>query len=104
MTTLITSGTRKTGLPLARLLKSANHHALLTSRSGKVPESFDGIAFDLFDLSTHENPFKAATSTVFTSSVCLRMICADCGVDYAILRPTWFIGKELCLTPTHTNP
>jgi len=61
MTTLVTGGTGKTGLPLARLLLNSNQPFLLASRSGSAPEPFTGkgVRFDFFDKSTYENPFKA---------------------------------------------
>ena len=61
MTTLVTGGTGKTGLPLARLLLNSNQPFLLASRSGSAPEPFTGkgVRFDFFDKGTYENPFKA---------------------------------------------
>lgn len=59
MTTLITGGTGRTGLILAKLLTDAGHSALLTSRKGEAPSPFKAVKFDWFDKSTFENPFKA---------------------------------------------
>lgn len=58
MTILITGATGKTGSCLAQLCKQADHSVLLTSRSGSVPEPFQGVRFEWLEPSTHENPFK----------------------------------------------
>ncbi|KAF8899793.1 hypothetical protein CPB84DRAFT_1825263 [Gymnopilus junonius] len=62
MTTLIIGGSGKTGQSLAKLLKAANRPALLTSRSGNMPEAFKAVAFDWVDPTTFENPFKVDPS------------------------------------------
>jgi festuclavine dehydrogenase len=59
MTTLITGGTGKTGLLLARLLTDAGHPVLLTSRKGEAPAPFNAVKFDWYDRTTFENPFAA---------------------------------------------
>lgn len=62
MTILLTGGTGKTGLPLARLLQDANQPFLMASRGvSKVPERFQGttVKFDWHDSKTYENPFNA---------------------------------------------
>ncbi|KAK0475043.1 hypothetical protein EDD18DRAFT_1313306 [Armillaria luteobubalina] len=59
MTILLTAGTGKTAIRIARLLKDANQPVLLTSRKGVVPEPFKGVKFDWLDPSTFENVFTA---------------------------------------------
>ncbi|KAG5646731.1 hypothetical protein DXG03_002413 [Asterophora parasitica] len=143
MTILLVGGTGKTGLPLARLLRDANHSLLIASRSpDKVPEPFKGVAFDWFEPSTYENPFnvdsnitrvyivgppvlhmlptvkefvelaitKGVKRFVFLSasstprgSLSMGQVheyLAERGVEYAILRPSWFFGEQ-CQTFTH---
>ncbi|KAF8965090.1 hypothetical protein BDZ97DRAFT_1659434 [Flammula alnicola] len=132
MTTLITGGTGKTGLALAKLLHAANRPVLITSRAGKAPEPFKAVKFDWFDKTTYENPFNAdpkidrvyiivpgifdvlsylgpfidlAVSKGVKRFVLLstsqlepgdgplgkvHQYLLDIGVDYAVLRPTWF--------------
>ncbi|KAG5654550.1 hypothetical protein H0H81_000075 [Sphagnurus paluster] len=132
MTTLLTGGTGKIGIILARLLTDANHSVLLASRSGKVPEPFKGVAFDWFDRSTWENSFKVDSNIdriylvgpsvlnmlsivkdfielaitkgvvrfVLVSASTLprggphmgqvHHYLSERGVEYAVLRPTWF--------------
>lgn len=149
MTILITGGTGKTGLKLARLLHEAKHSILLASRSGKVPAPFHGVAFDWFNPSTYENPFNAVTPDNAIDSVYLvgpsvqidylgnmrafidlakakgvkRFVMMSAssyvsgspamgkvheyleglGVDYCILRPTWFQGVYLPTTPGQSS-
>ncbi|TFK41647.1 hypothetical protein BDQ12DRAFT_663693 [Crucibulum laeve] len=62
MTILITGGTGKTGLKVARILHNASHSVLLTSRSGKAPEPFKAVPLEWTDPSTFENPFKVDSS------------------------------------------
>ncbi|KAF8970143.1 ergot alkaloid A [Flammula alnicola] len=62
MTTLITGGTGRTGLALAKLLHAANYPVLITSRAGKGPEPFKAVKFDWLDKTTFENPFNADPS------------------------------------------
>ncbi|PBK84982.1 NAD(P)-binding protein [Armillaria gallica] len=59
MTILLTGGTGKTAMRIARLLKEANQPVLLTSRKGVVPEPFKGVKFDWYDPSTFENALTA---------------------------------------------
>ncbi|KAK0216188.1 hypothetical protein IW262DRAFT_201677 [Armillaria fumosa] len=59
MTILLTGGTGKTAIRIARLLQGANQPVLLTSRKGIVPEPFKGVKFDWHDPSTFENVFTA---------------------------------------------
>lgn len=59
MTTLITGGTGKTGLILAKLLTDAGRPVLLTSRKGEAPAPFKAVKFDWYDSSTFENVFLA---------------------------------------------
>ena len=134
MTILITGGTGKTGLPLAKIAHAANWPALVASRSGNVPEPLKGVKFDWFDPATYENPFKAdpqidrvylvlpvtleplkylkpfvelALSKGVKRFVLLsasqieaggplhglvHQYLIDLGVEYTVLRPTWFIG------------
>lgn len=58
MATLITGGTGKTGLALAKLLHRAGHPVLIASRSGKAPEPFKAVEFDWLDPTTFKNPFQ----------------------------------------------
>ncbi|KAF8970137.1 hypothetical protein BDZ97DRAFT_2055434 [Flammula alnicola] len=132
MTTLITGGTGKTGLALAKLLHAAKHPILLTSRAGKAPEPFKAVKFDWLDKTTYEIPFNAdpkidrvyiAVPPIFdmlsyvgpfidlaVSKGVKRFVLLtgsqdepgdgplgkvhqhllDIGVDYTVLRPTWF--------------
>lgn len=57
MTTLITGGTGKTGLILAKLLTKAGQPVLLTSRKGVAPAPFRAVKFDWYDQSTFAAPF-----------------------------------------------
>ncbi|KAF5318458.1 hypothetical protein D9619_010662 [Psilocybe cf. subviscida] len=57
MTTLITGGTGKTGLILAKLLTEAGHPVLLTSRKGVAPAPFKAVKFDWYNQSTFAAPF-----------------------------------------------
>ncbi|KAK0476180.1 hypothetical protein IW261DRAFT_442451 [Armillaria novae-zelandiae] len=57
MTILLTAGTGKTAIRIARLLQDAKQPVLLTSRKGVVPEPFKGVKFDWHDPSTFENVF-----------------------------------------------
>ncbi len=59
MTILLTGGTGKTAMRIARLLKEVNQSVLLTSRKGVVPEPFKGVKFDWYDPSTFENALTA---------------------------------------------
>jgi uncharacterized protein YbjT (DUF2867 family) len=58
MTILLTGGTGKTAIPLAKLLLQANQPVILANRSGKVPEPFRGTRFDWLDASTYSIPFE----------------------------------------------
>ncbi|KAF9004803.1 hypothetical protein BDQ17DRAFT_1399589 [Cyathus striatus] len=58
MTILVTGGTGKTGLKLARLLRAANIPLLITSRAGTAPESLPAVKFNWNDLSTFSAPFE----------------------------------------------
>ena len=61
MSILVTGGTGKTGLTLAKILLENKKSFLLASRSGTAPEPFSGkgVKFDWLDATTYENPFKA---------------------------------------------
>lgn len=140
MTVLITGGTGRTGLSLAKLLHEANVPVLIASRSGKAPEPFKAVEFDWLDPTTYTQPFDAdrnidklyiiaprvfdpirhvkpfvdlavakgvkrfvaVTSTRSNpGDVPLGQIhqyLLDIGVDYAILRPTWFMGTSIALS------
>ncbi|PPR03653.1 hypothetical protein CVT24_007767 [Panaeolus cyanescens] len=63
MAILIIGGTGATGQPLAKLLHSAGHSVIITSRSGKAVEPYKSVAFDWFDPSTFENPFNIDPSS-----------------------------------------
>lgn len=71
MTILITGGTGKTGLRLARLLHETGRPIVLASRSGKAPAPFPGVAFNWFDPNTYENPFNSVTPDNAIDSVYL---------------------------------
>ncbi|KAF8991102.1 hypothetical protein BDQ17DRAFT_1255209 [Cyathus striatus] len=58
MTILITGGTGKTGLKLARLLHAANIPLLITSRAGTASESLPAVKFNWYDPSTFSAPFE----------------------------------------------
>ncbi|CAA7268336.1 unnamed protein product [Cyclocybe aegerita] len=133
MTTLITGGTGKTAIKLARLIHAAGHPVLLTSRKGVAPNPFKAVTFDWTDLTTFENPFKADPNIdriyliapivldvfpvvkpfidlaiskgvkrfvllsasqfnkggVYVGKVHEYLV--ERGIDYTVLRPTWFI-------------
>lgn len=138
MTTLITGGTGKTGLGLAKLLHAANHPVLIATRTGEAPAPFKAVKFDWFDASTHDavlsaepkvdrvyivGPPASSDASVITKFVDLAISkgvkrfallsatlvepdanspvpasvvhqqLLDAGVDYVVLRPTWFIRK-----------
>ncbi|KAF2453183.1 hypothetical protein BDY21DRAFT_356750 [Lineolata rhizophorae] len=59
MAYLVTGGTGKTGMRLARLLKDASLPVLLASRRGAAGalDGFEAVRFDWTDKSTFENPF-----------------------------------------------
>ncbi|CAA7268330.1 unnamed protein product [Cyclocybe aegerita] len=112
MTTLVTSGTGKTGIRLARLVHTAGHRVLPTSRTG-VAHPFNVVTFDWTDPTTFENPFKADSNIdkvylvapvvldalpvrepVLQGSVYVGKVheyLAEHGIEYGVLRPTWFI-------------
>lgn len=128
-------GTGKTSIRLAKLLQAANLPVLLTSRSGNVPSSFQGVQFDWLDSTTYGNPFQninipidrvylvgPPVANVFepmkefidfsiTQGVkrfvllsatvsekgglligTVHEYLADSGIDYCVLRPSWFMG------------
>ena len=60
MAILLTGGTGKTALRVARLLQDANISFLLASRRGATaaPEGMPAVKFDWLDSSTFENPFN----------------------------------------------
>lgn len=60
MAVLLTGGTGKTSIRMARLLQEAKIPFLLASRKAesKAPSGMQGTKFDWFDSSTYENPFK----------------------------------------------
>ncbi|TFK38004.1 hypothetical protein BDQ12DRAFT_735923 [Crucibulum laeve] len=62
MTILITGGTGKSGLKLAKLLQDANYPFLIASRAGAAPAPFKAVRFDWLDATTFENPFTADPS------------------------------------------
>ncbi|KAF8970131.1 hypothetical protein BDZ97DRAFT_127007 [Flammula alnicola] len=148
MTTLITGGTGKTGLALAKLLHAANRPVLLASRAGKAPEPFKAVKFDWLDKTTYENPVNAdpkidrvymlvpaifdmlsyvgpfidlavskgvkrfvllSASQVEPGDDALGKVhqhLLDIGVDYTVLRPTWFqqnFGKNFYFSIRERN-
>jgi len=60
MAILITGGTGKTSIRLARLLQKANVPFVLASRSAnkKAPDGMQSVVFDWTDNSTYSNPFR----------------------------------------------
>lgn len=54
---MITGGTGRTGLKLAKLLHESGNSVLLASRSGVAREPFPVVKFDWLDPSTFESPF-----------------------------------------------
>lgn len=63
MSILLTGGTGKTSLRIARLLSSANIPYVLASRSGTAPSAFPdarACRFDWNDSSTWANPFAVS--------------------------------------------
>ncbi|KAG5654549.1 hypothetical protein H0H81_000074 [Sphagnurus paluster] len=109
MTILLIGGTGKTGVPLAHRLVDANYSVLVTSRSGKVPEAFEGlvgppalsaipVVKDFIELAIT----KGVTRFVVLSASATprggpgmgqihQYLAERGGVEYAILRPTWFM-------------
>ncbi|KAF9018147.1 NAD(P)-binding protein [Hymenopellis radicata] len=57
MSILLTGGTGKTAIRLARLLQAANKPVILTSRQGVVPEPFTGVKLDWYNPATFGNPW-----------------------------------------------
>lgn len=57
MSILLTGGTGKTAIRLARLLQAANKRTILASRKGDAPAPFTAVKFDWHDPATFENPF-----------------------------------------------
>ncbi|KAH9487303.1 Agroclavine dehydrogenase [Psilocybe cubensis] len=137
MTTLITGGTGRTGLGLAKLLHAANYPVLIATRTGVAPAPFKAVKFDWNDASTHEAAFDTADPPVdrvyivgppastdvalhtkfvelaiskgvkrfalmsatvvgpdanspFPAGVVHQQL-IDAGVDFVVVRPTWFI-------------
>lgn len=139
MTILLTGGTGKTGIRVARLLQKADQPVLITSRSGTAPAPFKGVHFDWFDPATHENPFNVASDidriyligpsvldmlTLMKPFIDLAVskgvkrfvllgasileqggpsmgevhaYLVKLGVDYCVVRPSWFMGAFLAL-------
>lgn len=60
MAIILTGGTGKTALPLARFLQDAKTKFLLASRRGEAaaPSGVEATKFDWNDASTFENPFQ----------------------------------------------
>ena len=137
MTILLTGGTGKTSIQIARLLKDVNITVLLASRSNLAPPPYKGCRFDWLDSTTYLNPFlEAADITAvyliappgildilpvmkpfidlakskgvqrfvflgasgfeaggpFLGKVHEYLISLE--VEYAVLRPTWFMGRS----------
>ncbi|KAL9122827.1 MAG: hypothetical protein Q9187_000617 [Circinaria calcarea] len=63
MTILLTGGTGKTSMRIARLLKDADTPVLLASRSNSAPPPYKSCRFDWLDNTTHPNPFVEAEIT-----------------------------------------
>lgn len=141
MTTLITGGTGRSGLSLAKFLQAANRPVVIASRSGEAPKPFKAAKFDWYDSKTYENAlsdnsidrvyivgppgskdsaiiiafiyfaiskgvkrfvlmsashFKPQAESYVPASVVHKYL-LDKGVDYVVLRPTWFIRESLIL-------
>jgi festuclavine dehydrogenase len=153
MTILLTGGTGKTGVPIARRLSSNSPHTvILASRKGAKPEVLSesdhpklrAVKFDWFDRETWAKPFDYAAAqnlskidkiylvAPFTWDVevmnhfidfargrgvnkflllsasqaepgdpslgkvhaYLKKLAAEQGVQYIVIRPTWFIGTS----------
>lgn len=141
MAILLTGGTGKTAVRLARLLQDAKISFLLASRRGEAaaPAGMPATKFDLLDSSTFETPFQykfpdgesisaiylvspivddpetslnAFVDHAFKEHGVKRFVClaatadelgkpglgkvwqhlVDMGVEYCVLRPTWFMG------------
>lgn len=141
MAILLTGGTGKTSVRLARLLQDANIPFLLASRRGEAaaPAGMPAIKFNLLDSSTFESPFQfkfpggESISAIYLVSPIIddpetslnafvdyafkehgvkRFVClagtpdelgkpglgkvwqhlVNLGVEYCVLRPTWFMG------------
>lgn len=60
MAIILTGGTGKTALPLARSLQDANIKFVLASRRGEAaaPSGMEATKFDWLDSSTFDNPFQ----------------------------------------------
>ena len=60
MAIILTGGTGKTALPIARFLQDAKIKFLLASRRGEAaaPSGMEATKFDWLDSSTFENPFQ----------------------------------------------
>lgn len=144
MAILLTGGTGKTAVRLARLLQDAKISFLLASRRGKAaaPAGMPATKFDLLDSSTFETPFQykfpcgesisaiylvspifddpetslnAFVDHAFKEHGVKRFVClaatadelgkpglgkvwqhlVDLGVEYCVLRPTWFMENFL---------
>ncbi|KAH9475911.1 Agroclavine dehydrogenase [Psilocybe cubensis] len=135
MTTLITGGTGRSGLSLAKLLRAAGRPVVIASRAGTAPEPFKAVKFEWYDASTYEGalsdasidrvyvvgppgrkesamvidfiefaiskgvkrfvlmsaaPFEPKEESPIPAMVIHKYL-LDKGVDYVVLRPTWFI-------------
>jgi festuclavine dehydrogenase len=144
MAILLTGGTGKTSVRVARLLQDTNIPFLLASRRGVTgaPSGMPAINFDWLDPSTFERPFQyrfpggETISTVYVMSPTVedpetsmnafvdyavkehgvkRFVLVagssaepgkpgvgkvwqhflDLGIEYCVLRPTWFMGASL---------
>ncbi|KAL0956780.1 hypothetical protein HGRIS_002900 [Hohenbuehelia grisea] len=62
MAILLTGGTGKTGLRIARLLAKQGQTVYVASRSGNAAAPFVNVRFDWDDASTHDAPFTAAAA------------------------------------------
>ena len=148
MAILLTGGTGKTALRVARLLQDANISFLLASRRGATaaPEGMPAVKFDWLDSSTFDQPFnydfkdQETVSSVYLISPEIaepappmnefidlavrkhqvkRFVLlagnsiekdgyhvgkvwqhlVDLGVEYCIIRATWFMGELPALSP-----
>ncbi|OQE43094.1 hypothetical protein PENCOP_c003G03057 [Penicillium coprophilum] len=124
MPVLLTGGTGKTSVRLARFLQNENIPFLLASRRGPsaAPSGMPAIKFDWLDQSTWKEPFQYRFSGGMTISAIYLMEplvdepwkpmnefidyarkehgpgmgmvwqhFLDTGVDYCVLRPSWFM-------------
>ncbi|KAJ2928722.1 hypothetical protein H1R20_g8400, partial [Candolleomyces eurysporus] len=107
MSTLLTGGTSRIGLAIAKRLKAAGKDVIFGARTpSKVPSEYKGVLLDWDDPSTFKNPFNStgyqiANVYILPPPVAFNMLeitkpfidlAIEKGpnIDYFVLRPTWF--------------